>query len=108
MNHVDRGCIMSIRWRRTSLSGGSNFCGGQSSRVSLVPAAENLGNAPGLSDTSSGSVRRIAIEDLADGSNTRMIEVVNEAVEELPSCLLFTRVDLKPGIYVWADQPGPN
>ena len=49
----------------------------------LDPAAEHLGDAPGLGDAAAGGVGRLGVEDLADAADARLVEVTRKAGEIL-------------------------
>jgi hypothetical protein len=49
----------------------------------LQPPAQNFGNTPGLSDTPARRIRRLRVEDLADGTDASIVSMVNEAFQKM-------------------------
>src|SRR5262245_16582933 len=74
----------------------------------LHPAAQDLRDAPRLRDASSRRVWIDGVEDLADGTDARLVEVRDEAVEESASAGAVFRVHLEPGIDEGTDEPRPD
>src|SRR3954468_22966300 len=74
----------------------------------LHPAAEHLGDAPGLGDAAAGGVRLLGVEDLADRAEAGLVQVGDEPLEEPPGAGAVVGVDLQPGVDEGADQPGPD
>ena len=50
----------------------------------LQPAAQDLGDAPGLRDAAAREERRLGVEDFADLPDAGFVEVLIEAREQVP------------------------
>src|SRR5262245_11046565 len=72
------------------------------------PDAQDLGDAPRLSDTTALCERFVGIEDFADRSDASIIQVREEAVERAAGAIDIIRVDLQPRVDERADQPRPD
>src|SRR6185436_6568768 len=74
----------------------------------LDPAAQELGNAPGLSDTPPRGERRLGIEDLADRPDAGLVEMRDKALERLSHAGYVVWINLQPGVHIRSGQPAPD
>src|SRR3954470_2241707 len=74
----------------------------------LHPAAQHLGDAPGLGDAAAGGVRLLGVEDFADAAQAGFAEMRDETVQEMPGLRRISGVDAQPGVHVRADEPAPD
>src|SRR5881396_2189427 len=64
----------------------------------LEPDPKHLSHAPRLCDTAAGRIWLIRIEDLADRSDTPIVEVRNESFDRMTRARLVVRIHAQPGI----------
>ena len=77
-------------------------------RRRLNPATQHFGHAPCLGHAAAGSVRRLGVEDFADGADACLIKLVQKALQELARAGEILAVQLEPRIHIGSDQPRPN
>src|SRR5213078_2314696 len=82
-------------------------CSGRLRRAELVPGAQRLGDAPRLGDAATGGERRVAVEDLGDGADAVVGEVIRERRQERTRRLRVA-VDLHVRQGERAEKPRPN
>src|SRR6185503_15499123 len=69
-------------YHRTWKSLNGRGMGRSGAHPGLDPAAQHLGHAPGLGHAAARRVRRLRVEDLADGPDAGLAQVGHEALEE--------------------------
>src|ERR1017187_7090350 len=82
----------------------------RSTRVRVVHA-QQFAHAPRLGEATHGAMRRVAVKNLRDASESRLIHVVEQRLDDFGDLLalcLPRAVDLHVGIAVRADEPRPN
>src|SRR5262249_21000313 len=74
----------------------------------LDPCAQQLSDAPSLSDTTTRGERWIGVEYLTHRSDARFVEMGDEAFDHPLGGSLVIRIYLQPRIDEWTDQPCPH
>src|SRR5437867_6259203 len=74
----------------------------------LHPHAQYFSDAPRLGDTAARRVRRFRVEDFADRSDARLIQMGHEAVEHALRAGPVVRIDLQPRIDERSGEPRPD
>src|SRR5581483_7678825 len=96
---------VGVRWNPSVGIGRSVGC----ARVrELDHRPQHLGHAPRLRDAAARRIRRFRIEDLADRSDARIVEVLDESRQHLLRPVDVVRIHLQPRVDEWTDQPGPH
>src|SRR5450631_4573232 len=70
--------------------------------------ANGLGDAPGLRDAAPRIERRLRVEDLADGPEAGLGELLLETLEEPVGAGAIVGKGLEPSVDERADQPAPH
>src|SRR2546425_13100802 len=81
MSSWSRPPVWVLPLRHAAAAGGCAPGGG--GRAEGLPGAQGLGHAPGLSDAAVGQERRVAVEDLGDGAEPVVAQVIGERDEIL-------------------------
>src|SRR5512143_3204614 len=77
-------------------------------RRGLRPAAQRFGDAPGLRDAATWRKGLVRVEDLANRTDTRLVERVKQSLQ-ISTCLsALLRVHFEPCVYVRSVKPGPH
>ena len=89
---------------------GATFIVRRATRLSLAPTPKHLGDAPRLCHATPRRVWRFGIEDLADGSETRVLgaKLSYASSEEFARAVEIVRMDSEPRVDKRSDQPRPN
>src|SRR5215467_9231015 len=75
-------------------------------RGQAVIRPQGFGNTPGLSEAAPGTVRRIAVHDLADAADTAFFQVTRETCEQCQRVLRIP-VHAMVGQRKGAEEPAP-
>jgi glycogen operon protein len=67
---------------------------------SFHPTAQQLRHTPGLRYTAPGGVRFFSVEDFADRTDAGIIQMCQDACQELPGLGLLARIQLEPRIHI--------
>ena len=78
-----------------------SFCGVQ-------PCAQNFGDAPCLRDAAARGERRFRVENLVDGSDAALVQVVAETVQATARPGAVLRIYFEPGVDERPNEPGPD
>src|SRR3989442_3051107 len=71
------------------------------------PRAQYFSYAPRLSDAAARCEWSLSVEDLADRSDARIVEMRHEALERMARAGDIVRIDLEPRVNERPDQPAP-